>query len=414
MMKRMICMVLVTMLLLVGCVFPEPIPEVSLADLPYFDRENGAAFSFDSSVTGTPAQSSIGAYLCDAGIFSYDFENRLMMFEDFATGDVMPMCARPNCTHNSESCAAFSKTYIEFPYYDGTYFYFYTQADNTFYRQRPDGTERRAVFSLDVRRNKVNSMGLWAVFEDGKMYFTTATTEFQREDNTQSHSLGVAVVELATGDVTTVPVAFPGEMADVQLLGKVGNYLVFLHHQASVGAGFSVTTPQQTIFTFNLETGELTGFFENYLSAGANNHITLDGLSCGLLGSLEFNTADAYQALGYTWYPGKLVVADISKQTEYVLTDIPMATWSLTAYNNGFVWETLSEDHKEIVWMYYDLSTGVVTAFDPWQTEYAPVAQTENAYICTHMEDGEFTYWRIPKEDHHKGSGVPVQVFTFG
>jgi hypothetical protein len=84
--------------------------------------------------------------------------NGLLSYTDFYTEDFapMPLCAKLNCTHNSEICTAFSLKEARCPFYYGENLYYFIYSNSNiceFYRAETDGTNQSLILKFDDNFN---------------------------------------------------------------------------------------------------------------------------------------------------------------------------------------------------------------------------------------------------------------------
>lgn len=194
----------------------------------------------------------------DYGLF------RRIYFAELDTGEVYPLCAKVNCSHETEECSAMAYGWDY--HYDGTYFYHvstWNSANSYLVRQRADGSDQETVFRLAKETNQPTSITTIGtiVYEGTMAYFTTFGTFIDSETQEVSHGETIAFADLTTGEITTIPMNF-GD-ATLVLKGKYGDNLIVSYTKKT-----SLMNEQYylTGFLLDLNTYDITVLYEDSYS----------------------------------------------------------------------------------------------------------------------------------------------------
>lgn len=144
-----------------------------LAD-PMFDTEEYLP-DYDADPSYIHTQSTIYPVCStETTIYSYpkvSLDNgNAVLFTDKETGISMPLCGKPECLHNDESCNAYALDAMGLTVYDGR-LYWYDRNDYAIYRIKLDGTGRETV--CRTARDCLDPSGTnpCAMFHRGYFYF---------------------------------------------------------------------------------------------------------------------------------------------------------------------------------------------------------------------------------------------------
>ena len=207
---------------------------------------------------------SYSAYVSNDGVFFFSKEEGLLKFEDWESNTVYPLCAKPNCLHDSEECTAWfpaDETPPEALYYDGEYLYFEKSGDageTIFYRQNLDGSDRKQLFLQE------GYLASGVVYDGDEVYYLTAMAGGEDDQGTAmvlEYSLNCG--KLSGGKSEQLPYRWTVKLGDVSLLGKYERQVV-LRHSVQTGETESDGWPvsEETLFVLNLDSGEITGLGE--------------------------------------------------------------------------------------------------------------------------------------------------------
>ena len=120
----------------------------------------------------------------------YTFENGLLSFLSFDTCKTLPVCYKPNCTHDTEDCPAYMPNVSTIFVYGDSLYSFASEYEwdkndgkatinTTLYRSDVSGANRRKYSSLEGLRVQYG-----AYVKDGKAYFTASEAEFDETGST--------------------------------------------------------------------------------------------------------------------------------------------------------------------------------------------------------------------------------------
>lgn len=265
--------ILATLLILCGCSNEENPDAINFEDKPTLPVE---------SITELPAlelvkdgsESNWGFELeTEIGIFHQeqietdDGNHYVLIFDDFATGESYPLCAKVNCTHDNQDCPAFGQRY-ESMHYDGEYLYLVGEEhpfDNVptldvVMRQNLDGTDRKVIYRPDnVPENGQFTMNM-CVFKDGFIYYVGWGTIFNPDTAELETSERVFVGDLTTGKTTMIPISFDGKgnSSTLTLQGMYGRELFFKRTTGGEGFFASDDDMLEVFFLLNVDTYEIT------------------------------------------------------------------------------------------------------------------------------------------------------------
>ena len=137
----------------------------------------------------------------DEGYYYMNSGSNMLLFFNLETNDVIPVCAKPECSHDSAECNAFfgNKTALQSIYYYRDYIYYFGLSDGMAMLCRMDksGTARETVAEL-MPNSGVDSIK--AVFQGDYAYVHDGGELLSEQETTES----LIEVSLSTGQKKTV------------------------------------------------------------------------------------------------------------------------------------------------------------------------------------------------------------------
>ena len=172
-MKRCWMILLAAALLLTGCRREPPAEGPALTDdityMPVVEAVDLASAGITLADDPHGVSSQATTEITEQGIFFFDRDAGLLMFNDWQTNTTYPLCAKANCTHSDAGCNAWFDTAAGTPtglHSDGDrLYYFTTNYPAACYVQDFDGENRREVFSFE------GDISPHFVYEGGSVYF---------------------------------------------------------------------------------------------------------------------------------------------------------------------------------------------------------------------------------------------------
>lgn len=137
----------------------------------------------------------------DEGYYYMNSGSNMLLFFNLETNDVIPVCAKPECSHDSAECNAFfgNKTALQSIYYYRGYIYYFGLSDGMAMLCRMDksGTTRETIAEL-MPNSGVDSIK--AVFQGDYAYIHDGGELLSEQETTES----IIEVSLSTGQKKTV------------------------------------------------------------------------------------------------------------------------------------------------------------------------------------------------------------------
>ncbi len=132
---------------------------------------------YDATLSFAQLGNSFGCVMCESenGWYSeHEGQKRYyIMYTDKKTGAVMPLCGKPECTHDSSSCNAYiGEDVLRMQMYDGA---LYCVLANSVLRMEPDGTKRETVCTVDYRLIHSYTSDPFVQIHRGYLYYFGAT-----------------------------------------------------------------------------------------------------------------------------------------------------------------------------------------------------------------------------------------------
>lgn len=410
--KRMLCFVL-TVGLLAGCkqdsqetpvVFEgaERIPITQVGELPLFSlAENGAQ----------PAGWTM--FAVEEGLFYFDEESRLMMYEDWVGNTVYPLCVRPNCTHSSEECDAWFSEQSGAPQYlhfDGEHLYYYQSDTKGFYSQNLDGTEKTRI--LDVS----DCMGIDStVVYQGKQVFFVA--ELGKEvDGAYQKTLHIGSGDLTTGKVTLYPNAFSDQLS---IYGLYDGKLVLANqlYQAETMTSGTMPKSSTTTFLFDLETQEITVLMEG--TDTRNSAVGRGGIHLGVFSITLFSGEEETMTLNGSeapFFDGTVYLFDLARGQCYSCP-LGKTTWEPSVLDGKLIYP-FAEESEDPSMVILDLASGEKLPYPDSMDSYGfwgGYSESEDWFFLTRQDsEGSLRLYRVRKSDFYQDDFSPIPMMVGG
>lgn len=354
-------------------------------------------------------------YVTDNGVFFFSGDEGLLKYEDWQSNTVYPLCAKPNCLHQSETCAAWfpaDKLPPEALYYDGEYLYFERAGEageTIFYRQNLDGSDRKQLFSQE------GYLEPGVVYDGNEVYYLTSVAggeDDQEASMVLEYSLNCGT--LSGGRSEQLPYQWTVERGDVSLLGKYGRQVV-LRCSVQTGETKSDGWPvmDETIFALNLDSGEVTGLGEEITLQ--SDIFESDALSDGIFAEQYMDTdPDSGKTRnGISYYPSLIVIESLEDTCAYRLPEQVWNIWDLTVLDRKVFYYLWDETSGAFMMAAYDMETGSQITVSPELRDFQVFGETEQwFYGRIYDENAPEVKVRILKSDFYAGN--PVYIETSG
>ena len=132
-MKRQVIFLFAIMVLLAGCQNQTPAEGPALTDdigyMPVVEAADLASAGITLADDPHGVSSQATTEITEQGIFFFDRDAGLLMFNDWQTNTTYPLCAKANCTHSDAGCNAWFDTAAGPPtglHSDGDRLYYFT------------------------------------------------------------------------------------------------------------------------------------------------------------------------------------------------------------------------------------------------------------------------------------------------
>ena len=191
----------------------------------------------------------------------------LLYITDYATGEIVPLCDKPNCAHeprsvtnkNPQCNAAFPAAFeTAFLYHDKLYAFVADGSNHTtVYMAESTGEGRRKIAEADY-----TWFGCPLEFRDGKLYFTAERENYQ-EDTGLQREREVFIGSFDTNNqsfeiLTTSDMSLYG----ISIYGTTSRELFFIGYKYLDDERKNLTDVSVEYIAKNLETGEERSFLE--------------------------------------------------------------------------------------------------------------------------------------------------------
>lgn len=349
------------------------LPVESITELPTLELvEDGSESNW-----GFELETEIGIFHQEQ-IETDDGNHYVLTFDDFATGESYPLCAKVNCTHDNQDCSAFGQHY-ESMHYDGEYLYLVGEEhpfDNVptldvVMRQNLDGTDRKVVYRpANVPENGQFRMSM-CVFKDGFVYYVGWGTIFNPDTAELESSERVFIGDLTTGNTTMIPISFDGEgnSNTLTLQGMYGRELFFKRTTGGEGLFASDEDMLEVFFLLNVDTYEITVIRQVHpgVEGRAYNHSFEHGLLYFRFQKTPNEISKEASIIGdesqtcYSIYDGDVWIVDLRNRKVLEITDQHLSHDNGLEVQDGelyWVYLTYNDDRSEVTKYAQNVETG--------------------------------------------------------
>lgn len=286
-MKKLLAILLALLVLLAGCTMPGTVGTDAAAE-----TKNDAAISTEATTGG---EESSDAALAEENRYLGGYEYRtarigdVLYFTDYGapnvpmllaldlnTGETFPLCARPECEHNSTACGAYAGAFgspVQLTAWRGQlYFLDHVLPHNSLYRIDADGSNRIKVMELnDLSNPERGSADTWFGIYDG-MFYQCVYGQYVEDADVE----GTAVLyrqPLESGSAERAEELLRVDGAahiDAAMDGSTLYCAVYVYEE-------DPDTNRLTVYACDLEDGEVTEFWQGDIQADFRNLIVQDG-----------------------------------------------------------------------------------------------------------------------------------------
>ena len=398
--------VLITVLMLSGCGGKgEDKTAVVFRDAAAFPTETVEEFPLLDLGEGSAAVRSYEELYTEFGKFYFaqgsgeDKGDYVLTLSDYEAGESYPLCARTNCLHDTEDCAAFfpfSGGKPNFLYYDGAYLYFYHRGDGLLYRQRADGSDRSVVADLSGEVSEVNAI----LYEENIAWLLCERWTSDSDKTAYTVRKIIVSLDLETGEWTELPFDFQEDMTNVELYGKYGDELL-LHWSYSAGL-IPWQDPEETrhvVFLLHVETGEVTTVAEYEFTYVSSAKCPGYLIYCLFDPDSEYEVS--YRGGEWSAFSGEVQIFDLTERVCYRM-ESSCLTWEFSIRDGKLFYCELGEDGVTLEGRIRDLETGEVTdwLFFDESPQLLWLEETEEHFIVISGD----RISRITKADYYAGN----------
>ncbi len=161
---------------------------------------------FDADHVGI---SKVGIPMCASDDAYYMLDGRgggdLIYYYDKLSGTSGPLCAKPDCMHNTSECSAYVRVSLAIDYYDGRLYFLDTDEKNNFCvcSCAPDGTDKKQVGLYEEAKPGGNGFGnLYSFCHRG--YFYTSYSRQSFENGEYVKHIYLTATSISTGETVTL------------------------------------------------------------------------------------------------------------------------------------------------------------------------------------------------------------------
>ena len=428
-MKRLLPILLLC-LTLSACAPPEPDPDtVDLAACPTIPMEDVTEFPLLSGTSTGASGASYSHIPTEDGIFlvkmtqidetGWSPDPAFLWYDDFATGELYPVCTKSNCTHDSYDCNAYFPN-AHHLHYDGEYLYYFTGTQPSLWRMKPDGTDRKLIFHTTEEKSSLPTL-LGVVYSGRKVYFAYHGAMLNQETMEIEGGEYICEGDLDTGELRTLPVQFLKNRngSTLNLYGLFGGQLL-LRHSFIVSGGLNYQKNEETLFLLDIDTCNVTVLArwtwdtrdDDSDIAYTYNFSQGIVLLRGQTGEAVRSTyADGNEAV---LYPGNRILVDLNAGKAYRQTGLEELS-SEQLIDSKLLLKRWSQDRSFVEQYVLDLSTGERSS-DAWGTVWMKVEDfqyTAGDYylIFNFSGDGNPKYGKIKKDAYWAGDHDAVEYY---
>ena len=205
-----------------------------------------------------------GIYILDRS-FIYYLEN--------GTDVLIPLCGRPDCTHNSADCNAYIDG-SEITYYDGYLYVFCAGSDGKIVRMDPDGSNHVTVLDLMESVNKIGgervSSGLvtegYCFFSVSKMVEIDDGDGSDISQSFESRWIGAFYCKIDGSDEEPKEASAGHENLSISPLYSCGNIILAFANEPQNGgeyASYWQWHPETDTYTYLMDTPRYSGYYDD-------------------------------------------------------------------------------------------------------------------------------------------------------
>ncbi len=365
-MRKLRFLCVISLLLLCGCSNEVEYENISFDGVPALPIEEVTDIpAFELNYNGAIVAAS-NFYADENGLIVLHPETNILYYEDYNSGECYPLCAKTNCTHDTENCGG----YITGSnlYYDGTWVYYLSGMDISCWRQRTDGSDRERVFSLNANEQKLGAIHT-PIYHNGKVYFSSIMTELEQETGEWVSRERIIIGDLSTGEIKPVPIEFGGNRggSTLNLLGLYDSTLV-VKQDVVVSSTMSNEVYHSTFFTIDLNNWELMILLQQDWNSSDEDDVTISykpqAIPQGLMiinildTDSRIHISDSFGETVAIWHGDRLLI-DLDAMQGYVFnnSDNLNATDENVADGN-FIYYRWNEAHSAVIKTVRNLTTG--------------------------------------------------------
>ena len=393
-MKKFGAGLLAAALLLSGCQGEAPAEGPALTDdidyMPVVEATDlaSAGITLADDPHGVPSQATTEN--TEQGIFFFDWDAGLLMFNDWQTNATYPLCAKANCTHSDAGCNAWFDNAAGTPsglHSDGDrLYYFTTNYPAACYVQDFDGENRREVFSFE------GDIYPQFVYEGDSVYFVANGYQMNAEPDETGSTVAVGGdqilrADLQTGALETIPLTLPDDAGKITRLAITGKY------------GDSLC---------------LQGMMED--RKRANQMSSSDGTACGLYAYLDidWDTEKSFPLGSHAVdaADGVPILIDFANRVEYHFPSQPSLSVGFSLHDGKLFYTRPADDGQSLRLYYFDFETQTEQPVPDFFQDYIIRDETENWFAIAPRQDTNTlpSYSRVLKSDYFAGNPALIEM----
>ena len=424
-MKKFGAGLLAAALLLSGCQREAPAEGPALTDdidyMPVVEATDlaSAGITLADDLHGVPTQAR--TEITEQGIFFFDWDAGLLMFNDWQTNATYPLCAKANCTHSDAGCNAWFDNAAGTPsglHSDGDRLYYFTTSyPAACYVQDFDGENRREVFSFE------GDIYPQFVYEGDSVYFVANGYRMNAEPDETGSTVAVGGdqimrADLQTGRLETIPLTLPddaGKITNLAITGKYGDALCLYYEEIDSGliASF-LQNRERTRFLLDLKTGQIQGMMED--RKRANQMGSSDGTAYGLHAYLDidWDTEKSFTLGSHTAdaADGVPILIDFANRVEYHFPSQPSLSIGFSLHDGKLFYTRPADDGQSLRLFYFDFATQTEQPVPDFFQDYIIRDETENWFAIAPRQDANTlpSYSRVLKSDYFAGNPALIEM----
>lgn len=256
--KKLVALFLLAALLLSACAAPAPAAPTAptaaeQASMPGRDAQNGfgmPGFSFQKIGSNYCGSNALGSYL---------------YYYDTATGTSGPLCAKPDCTHDTKDCFAYTGQGASLSYYDGRLYWVgqsndSSTSDYALWCSNTDASDRQQIKVISMQNVILAYQPQQYFIHRGNLFFLGQNYTVTSGKATTRYTLGYAPLD----DSTDFTILFDEASADTIFLTVRfhGDSVYLCVNQAVFEESLNhMLTTSLTITKYDIPTGTATEIF---------------------------------------------------------------------------------------------------------------------------------------------------------